>query len=250
MLEMEKSKRNPQHSFLRLPYEIRLQIYDEVFFHNNPDRIINAWKSDSIDFWGPGVTGGSPPFDSRFTCVSLLRTCRAIYQEARNIFYRSLTLQFTLDQGRGRFTTFWPREDARKYLAIPPVSRKLVEKVEICMFFVSQHTHEGLQREWDAITNLVADDFTSLKSLKIEGPCKYTPWSLRDCPEGMFNHGYSTQRLYIEPLLRINRLQHFDIDHFTRKDTQLLLCGMRLEEVVRALTGSTQRVGAMRSPGL
>ncbi|KAL9576122.1 MAG: hypothetical protein Q9212_007367 [Teloschistes hypoglaucus] len=243
---MKTFEQNPQNLFLRLPYELRVQIYDHVFFDNNPDRIVSAWKSKSFNFWGPGVNI-SPPFNSRFTNLSLLRTCRAIYQDAKDFFYRSLTLQFTLDQGKGTFLAdFWPREDARKHLAIPPASRKLVEKVEICIFFVSQHTHDGLQREWVAITNLVADDFTSLTSLKIEGPCKYTPWCLRDCMEGMFNHEYSKQRSYIEPLLRINPLQHLDIDNFTGKDTNLLLCGMELAEVVGAMTVPTRRVVAMR----
>ncbi|KAL8636097.1 MAG: hypothetical protein Q9228_006472 [Teloschistes exilis] len=250
VLAMEKSAGNPQNLLLRLPYELRLHIYNHVFFDNNPDRIISAWKSESFDFWGPGVNI-SPPFDSHFTNLSLLRTCRAIYHDAKDFFYRSLTLQFTLDQGKGIFLAdFWPREDARKHLAIPPASRKLVEKVEICIFFVAQHTHDRLQREWVAITNLVADDFTSLTSLKIEGPCKYTPWSLRDCMEGMFNREYSEHRSYIEPLLRFNRLQHLDIDHFSGQDTKLLLCGMKLEEVVRAMTSSTRRVSAMQYSGL
>ncbi|KAL8690295.1 MAG: hypothetical protein Q9218_004231 [Villophora microphyllina] len=251
---MDVSRSEQQSPFLRLPYELRLQIYDLVFFNDNPDRIINAWRSESIDFWGPGVHI-SLPFDSRFTNLSLLQTCHVIHHEAKDFFYQSLTLQFTLDQGgernpRDPIRRLGEEEDIQKVYRIPPESRKLVHKVEICILFVSHHTHGRLLREWQAVTNLIAEDFESMTSLKIEGPQKYTPWALRDCLEGMFTKEYSEQRLYVEPLLRVKRLQHLDIDHFDYRDTGLLLCGMSLEGFIGALTGSVQRVGAMRFRGL
>ncbi|KAL8919007.1 MAG: hypothetical protein Q9172_005184 [Xanthocarpia lactea] len=123
-------------SFFALPPEIRVQIYDRVIFQDTRDRVINAYRlsgdqlaviSDKDDrnfkYEGPHLDALlRTPLD-----LSLLRTCRVIYREAKHYFYEHVILRIALRLN--------PEKDdlacLRFFRMFPPKCRPLVKNVEI-----------------------------------------------------------------------------------------------------------------------
>ncbi|KAL8702441.1 MAG: hypothetical protein Q9201_004392 [Fulgogasparrea decipioides] len=251
--EMEPSTAGGVPPLLRLPYELRIQIYDLVFFEENPNRVVSAWRSPFQQFWRL-----SPHSNAPFGNFSILRTCHAMHQEAQDYFYRVLTLEFVFVQhGPNRIKTPDPnrnqtpdpnREDDIRRLS--PTCRKLVRKVELSIIPLTRFRYRSVVEDWTLVMNLLAKDFYSLTTLKIPGQFLYAPWYLRECMEGISGADDLKQRLYMEPLLQIKGLRHFEMTWYPKSDVDLLLCHKDQQDLIRSLMapGSEQVLRDDRDP--
>jgi hypothetical protein len=116
------TRRNQLESpFLRLPAEIRNQIYEHAF-----DRVV--WV-DPPTFWFPWDRKTKPPNYSEFP---LLQTCRQINHEAMPIAFRNCTFNFTDAAFHFRTTLFDRPWTAAQLARGKFITHIVVDELSVC----------------------------------------------------------------------------------------------------------------------
>ena len=93
---------NQELSFFALPPEIRVQIYDRVIFKDTRNRVVKAYRLSGdqvaviLDKDDRNFKYEGPHLDVLLRTpldLSLRRTCRVIYLEAKHYFYEDMILR-------------------------------------------------------------------------------------------------------------------------------------------------------------
>ena len=117
---IDKTKKNNKASFLKLPVEIRLLIYDLLLIAGVLDLGYNyRWTIGPGGIWWEGLLRpymGVGPYAE----VGILRTCRQIYHEASPILYSKNNFEFGDPEKALRFIE-----------QIGPVNLKLIKKLDL-----------------------------------------------------------------------------------------------------------------------
>ena len=169
---------NSQATFLLLPLELRLQIYECIFL--SKEQILPHRKHNDLRYLV------EPPIPT-----SILRTCKQIHQEASPILYSKNTFIIT-----------YPMEILKWLQKIGRANMQLLEKIHI-QAEVENRRRPALKDEradWYTLLDLLAREATGLRHVEV---CWHLPFSAG---------GYGWDVRFVRELAKIQGLQSVVLD--------------------------------------
>ncbi|KAI9873043.1 MAG: hypothetical protein M1830_000886 [Pleopsidium flavum] len=186
--------------FLRLPLELRDQIYGEVFFpgEDQPEE----FGQDRLGLANTAVRQLHPyNTDERRKPkqdLAIMRTCRNIHEESEAVFYG--TSSFNLMYQDWEDSVKWSYEFLEN---LPTRNRRLIRRIERKCYSAPYYRTISLC-DWKLFMTFLARECPSLQSLKLWGPGdpREGPRWVETCQR---------EKGWVQAILQINSLVHFDI---------------------------------------
>ncbi len=186
--------------FLRLPRELRDQIYGEVFFPGEDQP--KEFDQDSLGL-APTAVRQIHPYDTdehrkpQYD-LAIIRTCRQIQREAEAVFYG--TSSFNLMYQDWNDSVKLSYEFFEK---LPVRNRRLIRRLERKCYSEPYYNTISLC-DWKLFMTFLARECPSLQSLKLWGPGdrREGPRWVETCQK---------ENEWVQAILQINTLAYFDI---------------------------------------